>query len=246
LFLRVEWLQSGSYYGVFEIKGGKPMRKTAFIAAFVFVCLVLVVNSASTHALSLDTNISRPKAKIILADAALPAPAADTNKYVTVQPGDYLSKIAAENGTTYLRIYSANPKINNPDLIFAGDTLRVPTADERLAERQLPQPAAPQTQSLSYVAPQAPSVRPQAVSSQTNANYDSGSTAWDKIASCESGGNWAINTGNGYYGGLQFTQQTWAGAGGLAYAPRADLATREQQIAVASKLSLSNWPVCGR
>jgi hypothetical protein len=75
-------------------------------------------------------------------------------------------------------------------------------------------------------------------------HYSSG-TGWDGVAACESGGNWAINTGNGYYGGLQFTQGTWAGAGGLAYAPRADLATPAQQIAIASKLSLGNWPVCG-
>ena len=57
---------------------------------------------------------------------------------------------------------------------------------------------------------------------------------YDAIAACESGGNWSINTGNGYYGGLQFAQSTWVGAGGLEYAPRADLATREQQIAIAS------------
>jgi hypothetical protein len=76
--------------------------------------------------------------------------------------------------------------------------------------------------------------------------YRASGINWDGIAGCESGGNWSINTGNGYYGGLQFTQQTWIGAGGGAYAPRADLATREQQIAVASGLALSNWPVCQR
>jgi Transglycosylase-like domain len=69
---------------------------------------------------------------------------------------------------------------------------------------------------------------------------------WDAIAECESGGNWHINTGNGYYGGLQFAQATWEGAGGLLYADRADLATREQQIAVASRLSLTAWPHCGQ
>jgi hypothetical protein len=69
---------------------------------------------------------------------------------------------------------------------------------------------------------------------------------WDAIANCESGGNWAINTGNGFSGGLQFTQSTWIGAGGGAYAPTAAQATREQQIAVASGLALSNWPVCQR
>jgi len=73
----------------------------------------------------------------------------------------------------------------------------------------------------------------------------SSSVDWDAIANCESSGDWAINTGNGYYGGLQFAQATWISAGGLRYASRADLATREEQIAVASHLSLSNWPVCG-
>jgi len=59
---------------------------------------------------------------------------------------------------------------------------------------------------------------------------------WDRIAQCESGGNWAINSGNGYYGGLQFDSQTWLGNGGGAFAPRADLASRTQQIAVANKV----------
>jgi uncharacterized protein YabE (DUF348 family) len=70
------------------------------------------------------------------------------------------------------------------------------------------------------------------------ASVSGGSTAnagmWDRIAQCESGGNWAINTGNGYYGGLQFDSQTWLGNGGGQYAARADLASRTQQIAVAN------------
>ena len=72
---------------------------------------------------------------------------------------------------------------------------------------------------------------------------------WDGVASCESGGNWHINTGNGFYGGLQFDSGTWLAYGGGAYAPRADLASREQQIAVATRLynarGSSPWPVCG-
>jgi len=71
---------------------------------------------------------------------------------------------------------------------------------------------------------------------------------WDRIAQCESGGNWAINTGNGYYGGLQFDSQTWLGAGGGSYASRADLASRTQQIAIANKVyadrGLAPWG-CG-
>jgi uncharacterized protein YabE (DUF348 family) len=73
---------------------------------------------------------------------------------------------------------------------------------------------------------------------------------WDAVAQCESGGNWHINTGNGFYGGLQFDYGTWQGAGGGAYADRADLASREQQIAIANKIAdargSSPWPVCGQ
>jgi hypothetical protein len=59
---------------------------------------------------------------------------------------------------------------------------------------------------------------------------------WENVAQCESSGNWHINTGNGYYGGLQFSQSSWKAAGGLKYAPRADLATKPEQIAVAERL----------
>ncbi|WP_089102963.1 transglycosylase family protein [Streptomyces hyaluromycini] len=71
---------------------------------------------------------------------------------------------------------------------------------------------------------------------------------WDRIAQCESGGNWHINTGNGYYGGLQFSASTWRAYGGTAYAATADQASREAQIAVATKVQHAQgwgaWPVC--
>ncbi|MFI6274046.1 transglycosylase family protein [Streptomyces sp. NPDC050988] len=71
---------------------------------------------------------------------------------------------------------------------------------------------------------------------------------WNKVAACESTNNWKINTGNGYYGGLQFTQSTWEAYGGRAYAARADLATKDQQIAVAEKVLKGQgpgaWPTC--
>lgn len=71
---------------------------------------------------------------------------------------------------------------------------------------------------------------------------------WDALASCEAGGNWGINTGNGFYGGVQFDQNTWERNGGLRYAPRADLATREEQIAIATvtqqRQGWGAWPVC--
>ena len=72
---------------------------------------------------------------------------------------------------------------------------------------------------------------------------------WDQVARCESGGNWAINTGNGYQGGLQFSPSTWASHGGGEYAPAANLATKEEQIAVAERVLATQgkgaWPVCG-
>jgi nucleoid-associated protein YgaU len=71
---------------------------------------------------------------------------------------------------------------------------------------------------------------------------------WDEVAACESGGNWSINTGNGYYGGLQFSQSTWEAYGGTAYASRADLATKGQQITVAEAVLNAQgpgaWPTC--
>ncbi|OHQ54548.1 Resuscitation-promoting factor Rpf2 [Corynebacterium sp. HMSC070H05] len=73
-------------------------------------------------------------------------------------------------------------------------------------------------------------------------------SVWDAIAACESGGNWSINTGNGYHGGLQFNPGTWAAYGGTAFAPTADLATREQQIAIAERTQAAQgwgaWPAC--
>lgn len=77
---------------------------------------------------------------------------------------------------------------------------------------------------------------------QTGGNTGAGAPAmmneamWDKIAQCESTGNWSINNGNGYYGGLQFDIQTWLGSGGGAYAPNASLATKAQQIDIANRV----------
>ena len=71
---------------------------------------------------------------------------------------------------------------------------------------------------------------------------------WDKLAECESGGNWQVNTGNGYYGGIQFDESTWKRQGGGRYAPRADLATREEQITIAEvtreRQGWGAWPSC--
>ena len=84
----------------------------------------------------------------------------------------------------------------------------------------------------------------------TASSANAAGTVWDRVAACESGGNWSINTGNGFYGGLQFSRSTWAAYGGLAYAPRADLASKQAQIAVAEQTLADQgpgaWPTCGR
>lgn len=75
-------------------------------------------------------------------------------------------------------------------------------------------------------------------------------TVWDRVAACESSGNWSINTGNGFYGGLQFTHSTWIAFGGGKYANNAHQATKAQQIEIAKKVLVGQgpgaWPVCSR
>jgi nucleoid-associated protein YgaU len=75
-------------------------------------------------------------------------------------------------------------------------------------------------------------------------------TVWDRVAQCESGGNWKINTGNGFYGGVQFAAGTWSAYGGTTYASQAHLATKAEQIAIARRVLAGQgpgaWPVCSR
>jgi resuscitation-promoting factor RpfB len=99
-------------------------------------------------------------------------------------------------------------------------------------------------------APPPPAPAPTSGSGSSSAPPDTSGLNWDAVAQCESGGDWHINTGNGFYGGLQFDYSTWLANGGGQYASRADLASREQQIAVANGLyaarGSSPWPVCGQ
>lgn len=169
---------------------------------------------------------------------------------VTVQPGDNLSAIATTNNSTVQRLFDANEKITNPDLIYPGDTLRVPSPSEQLTDRPLP------VEQAAAVTP-APVVTPQAAAPQVAAPVESSASqvapapatpsgsVWDAIAACESGGNWAINTGNGYYGGLQFTLSSWYAVGGSGLPSNA---SRDEQIQRAEALQARQgwgaWPVC--
>ena len=98
------------------------------------------------------------------------------------------------------------------------------------------------------IAPARPSVLRVGAKPGTKVPPVANGATWDALASCEAGGNWAINTGNGFFGGVQFDQNTWERSGGLRYAARADLATREEQIAIATltqqRQGWGAWPVC--
>ncbi|MGH2444780.1 MAG: transglycosylase family protein [Candidatus Limnocylindria bacterium] len=122
--------------------------------------------------------------------------------------------------------------------------LVAPTAEALDEEAPLPTPATASMQAtlFSVATPTAPAQAPQRI-----VRYD-GDSVWDDLAQCESGGNWAINTGNGYFGGLQFSLGTWQQYGGTQYAAYPHEATREQQIATAERLHAARgyapWPAC--
>ena len=172
----------------------------------------------------------------------------------TIRPGDTLSQIAARaygSAADWPAIWRANRRqVPDPDLITTGQRLALPNAHQVppwLARAALaataaarPAPAAP---AGATAAPAAPG------QARSPAPAPSGGVNWSAIAACESGGNWAASTGNGFYGGLQFTEQTWLGYGGGRYASSANLATPAQQIAVAQRVvagqGIGAWPVCG-
>lgn len=167
-------------------------------------------------------------------------------KKVTIKSGDSLSKIAKKNGTTYQRIFYANKNIKDPDVIYPGKTVRIPAPNEKLAKRPLQKPV--QTVPVSQMQAPAQTYRPSQVSAPGPASSYSSSSdggVWDRLAQCESGGNWSINTGNGYYGGLQFTPSSWRAAGGSGLPHQA---SKSEQIARGKVLQSSQgwgaWPAC--
>jgi LysM repeat protein len=168
-----------------------------------------------------------------------PAPVAVTQ---TVAAGETLGTIAQRCGTDWRRIYDANPDLEDPQLLYEGQVLRCPAPDEQIAQRELPAPE-PEPTTREVAAEPADDPPPPADDAPA---VPSGSV-WDALAQCESGGNWAINTGNGYYGGLQFSLSSWRGTGGSGY-PHEH--SREEQIRRGEILQASSgwgaWPACSR
>lgn len=234
------------------------MRKTALSAAIVFGALSLAALSTTASAAHIQqTDVATTARSAILltkatpvsnkkaAKAVAPVPAPQAAPVappimITINQGDSLTSIAAANNTTATRLFYANTAIANPNLIFPGQQLRVPTDAEVLTPRELP-----------AIAPAPATAQPAATTAVARTSYPavsvgaSDGSVWDSIAACESGGNWAINTGNGFYGGLQFTASSWRGVGGSGLPNEA---SREEQIARAEMLQARQgwgaWPAC--
>lgn len=199
------------------------MRLNAIIAALSFVTVFVVFDGQSAQAQT-QNETTKPI------------------NMVVVQPGDSLSKIAAAHATTYIRLFDANAQIADPNVIHPGDNLRIPAADEVLASRPLPNAVAAQP-----TAPAQTKTKPtqQPVATRSAAPASAGAGVWDRLAACESGGNWAINSGNGYYGGLQFSLSSWRAVGGSGYPHQA---SKAEQISRAEMLKARQgwgaWPAC--
>jgi len=200
------------------------------------------------------------KALMVVAIPLHPVTAHQAPAQYTVKPGDTLSSIAKHEfgrAADWPALWWANRhKVSNPSMIMVGEQLQVPSSHQvkpwltHAALAAIPAPPAPAPVAVApapsegagtVVTGTAPAAAP--------APASGGGVDWSAVAACESGGNWSANTGNGFYGGLQFTEQTWLAYGGGQYASSADQASASQQIAVAQQVlagqGIGAWPVCG-
>jgi LysM repeat protein len=165
-------------------------------------------------------------------------------KKVVVKQGDSLSKIAKKAKLSSWRpIWDLNKKLHYPNLIYPGQKLLLPAKGEQVKHRPLPPMAV--TRVVGQELSAATSSGSRRSTATRSASAPAGGSVWDRLAQCESGGNWGINTGNGYSGGLQFAQGTWRANGGTGSAHNA---SRAEQIRVAERVRASQgwgaWPAC--
>jgi LysM repeat protein len=177
----------------------------------------------------------------------------------TVHQGDTLSSIAARtygSSADWPAVWWANrTQVRDPNLLLVGQRIQLPASGHVTASMARAARAAIAPQSPAPAADPGPVSTVQSDPSAAAPVYASAPASssdgvnWNAIAACESGGNWSIDTGNGFYGGLQFTQQTWLAYGGGQYAASANQASESQQIAVAQQVlagqGIGAWPVCG-
>lgn len=201
------------------------------------------VLSATTEEASTDTATEA-------VEAENPIETKPNEVLVEVVKGDSLSKIAKAHDTTYERIFYANDSIADPNVILPGQKIRIPEASEKLTARPLPSPKPVVKPTAKVVEkpvkqPARATTKSSRTAPATPAPAVANGSVWDQLARCESGGNWSINTGNGYYGGLQFTASTWRAVGGSGL-PHQN--SREEQIHRAEILlarsGWGQWPAC--
>jgi hypothetical protein len=172
--------------------------------------------------------------------------------------GQGLQQIAKKYGfdgdEAFRVLFDSNPQLKQLHLERSGITIRIPVCRARLYRRKLPKPPPPPEPEEEEESEQAPSSGEDGSSGggggqsdppQDDAPPVAGDSVWDKLAECESGGNWSINTGNGYYGGLQFSESSWQAVGGSGLPHQH---SREEQIKrgkiLQSQQGWGAWPSC--
>lgn len=177
----------------------------------------------------------------------------------------WLSTAGTASAETLQDVESANPQINNPDLIVPGQPVTIPGQPDHIVEVGdtlaniaaavpqpilpgvfLPPPPPPVAESVPETVAAAPDQEAPDQEAPRASRAARSGVNWDAVATCESGNNWAINTGNGFHGGLQFTLGTWQSNGGSGMPENAG---RDEQIRVAENVlhtqGIGAWPVCG-
>ena len=223
----------------------------------------LAVVSAKTVRLNDGGAISTPRIAAPTVGTLLEATGNPLQQFDTVDPAPS-TPVTADMPITVTRIRVSKVTEQAP---LAPTPQKIEDADMNMSRSVVEDPGAPGTQDIVYsvltvngretgrmpvsnnvLTPARDSVLRVGAKPGTEVPAVTRGSAWDALASCEAGGNWAINTGNGFYGGVQFDYGTWLAHGGAKYAPRADLATREEQIAISEKtLAVQGWgawPVC--
>jgi LysM repeat protein len=216
------------------------LARTARLSAVTGLGAAVLVSAFALPAMAEPVDaVQRGKTKIIAAQSD------QKRKKVTVKRGDSLSKIAKKAKLSSWRpIWDLNKKLGHPNLIYPGQKLLLPAKGERIKHRPLPAPAVTRAVEVERsAAPASDSGRSTVTRSASTSSV--GGSVWDRLAQCESGGNWGIKTGNGYSGGLQFAPGTWRANGGTGSAHNA---SRAEQIRVAERVRASQgwgaWPAC--
>jgi len=214
---------------------GHHLGRTARLSAAVGLGAAVLVSAFALPARAEAVPaVERGKTRIV---AVASSDQRGRTKYV-VKAGDSLAEIAkAAKLSGWRPVYDLNKSIQHPDLIYPGQKLVIPAKGEKVKHRPLPGPAI-------YRLPEQDR-SPAPATSPTQRSAAVGGGVWDRLAQCESGGNWAVNTGNGYSGGLQFSSGTWQANGGSGSASNA---SRAEQIRVAQRVLASQgwgaWPSC--